>query len=107
MAATLGCPIYPLAEHVLELGLHELVVILGDESLKEELQRHLLQDHLMVTELAPEHEAASQRAERLRNALTLLRLYEVAGVPVEEITEVLDALEAKAKAEARQAGGER
>ena len=95
LAASLGCPIYVLAEHVMDLGLQELAVILRDETLKEKLQRHLLQEHLLVTGLPPEHGTVSQRAERLRNCLEFLWLYEVTGVPFEEIAEALDALAAR------------
>ena len=95
LASALGCPIYVLAEHVMELGLLELDVTLRDETLKERLQRHLIQEHLLVTALPPEHSAVSRRAQRLHNYLKLLALYEDAGVPLEEIAEALDMLATK------------
>lgn len=99
MARRLECPIYVLAEHLLEVGLLEVVALLEDEALMERLQRHLVRHHLLVTDLgdAPPH--VSKRARRIESALRLLGIYERRGVPIERIKEALDQLEAEARAE--------
>ena len=51
LAQHLEIPIYPLAEHILQLGMAEVLTSIGDKALRENLQRHLLQDHLLVKEL--------------------------------------------------------
>ena len=95
MAKHLETPIYPVAEHLLQLGMKEMVAILHDEALKEELQRHLLQEHLLVTELNEQSEPVSRRALRVQNALKFLRLYEHSGLSLQQIKQALDELEKK------------
>ena len=95
MAHHLETPIYPVAEHLLQLGMKEMVAMLDDEALKERLQRHLLQQHLLVTELDEETEPVSRRALRIRNAIKLLNLYEYGGLSLQQIKQCLDDLEKK------------
>jgi hypothetical protein len=44
----LEVPMYPLCERLLQLGVAEVAKSIKDESLKEELCRHLIQKHLLV-----------------------------------------------------------
>ena len=76
LASYLDIPLYPLAEHVLELGISEITVIVKDKALTESLQRHLLEDHLLVGRLNPADKHTSDRATRIENALNFLNLIE-------------------------------
>jgi hypothetical protein len=77
LAKYLDTPIYPVAEHVIELGMSEVAATLLDSALVERLQRHLLQEHLLVGELDPEDRSTSVRADRIRDAFRLLELIEL------------------------------
>ena len=76
MANRLEVPVYVLGEHLLQLGTTEAVVLIQDEKQKEDLARHLVRDHLLVTGILPEHEIVSKRASRLKNALDYMQLLE-------------------------------
>lgn len=76
LAWSLEAPIYVVAEHVLQLGASELMVIVEDEALRERLCRHLVEGHLLTAVTKPESEPTSQRALRLENAMGLLQLLE-------------------------------
>ena len=79
LARYLESPTYPLAEHVIELGMSEVAAMLIDDALKERLQRHLMQEHLLIDALDPEDRSTSVRAERIHDALRLLELIELKG----------------------------
>jgi len=51
IAHDLQCPIYPVAEHLLQLGAALVLPALEDEELKKELQEHLVREHLLVPTL--------------------------------------------------------
>lgn len=48
IAHDLQCPIYPVAEHLLQLGAALVLPALEDEELKKELQDHLANEHFLV-----------------------------------------------------------
>lgn len=89
LASYLEIPIYPLCEHVLQLGLAEVLTGIEDEALKENLERHLLQDHLLVKELQAMDETTSRRALRLRNTMKLLDLIELKAGSPEAVREII------------------
>ena len=72
LARYLDTPFYPLAEHVLELGISEIDVLLKDNTLTELLQRHLLKEHLKVGHLNSVCRHVSERAKRIDNALKFM-----------------------------------
>lgn len=92
LAKYLDTPIYPLAEHILELGMIEIAAILEDTALTELLQRHLLQEHLLVRQLNPMDRHASDRVKRIDNALKLLELIEYKAGDVEAVERIIDRL---------------
>ena len=96
-AAALECPIYPLMEEIIERGLSEIAEILRDVALKEQPQRHLVRDHLLVDRLDQEAETVSRRAIRLSNAMRFLELYEYGGLTPEDIKRALDMVEAETR----------
>ena len=51
LAAYFETPIYPLVEHLLQLGAALVLPALEDEELKRELQEHLANEHLLVPTL--------------------------------------------------------
>ena len=81
LARHLEIPIYPLAEHILQLGMAEVLTSIEDEALMENLQRHLLQEHLFVKDLKTSSELISRRALRLQNAVRFLELIETRSSP--------------------------
>ncbi len=81
LAHGLECPFYCVTEHLLQLGLAEVLVGLRDEALRERLCRHLVEDHLLTTVTKPESEPISRRALRLQNAIRLLELLEARSSP--------------------------
>ncbi|MDP2916928.1 MAG: hypothetical protein Q8O16_03230 [Dehalococcoidia bacterium] len=91
LANLLEVPIYPLLEHTLELGLMELGVALDDQTSKEHLLRHLVQNHLLTPVIKPESDLISQRALRMENALKLLRILE-SRVTQEQLQALLERL---------------
>ena len=80
---------YPLAEHVLELGMSEVAMSLSDASLTEILQRHLLKEHLLVGQLNPLDRHASDRAKRIDSALKFLKLVEAKAGSVEAVEQII------------------
>ncbi|MFC2019305.1 hypothetical protein ACFLU4_05035 [Chloroflexota bacterium] len=84
LARRLEVPIYVLAEHILQLGLQEVLAIMDDEALHERLCRHLVQDHLLCPATKPETEPVSRRAQRIGSTLMLLKLLEVRTSPEEQ-----------------------
>ena len=89
LATWLECPVYVVAEHLLELGMAEMGVMLLDDALTEHLQRHLLEEHLLVKHLDPEHETVSERVLRLQNAMEFLELYESRALSPLDIMQAL------------------
>ncbi len=89
LATFLDTPLYPLAEHVLELGMSEVAVSLSDASLTEIMQRHLLKEHLLVGQLNPLDRHVSDRAKRIDSAMNFLRLVEAQAGSVEAIKEII------------------
>ncbi len=81
MAGSLEVPIYPIAEHLLQLGAAEVLISMKDEALRERLCRHLVEDHLLTPVTRPESEPVSRRALRIDNALKLLELLETRSSP--------------------------
>lgn len=81
----LDTPLYPLAEHILELGMSEIKVIIQDRALIEVLQRHLLKGHLLVGQFDPEDRHVSERAERISDTLKILKLVRDKAGSVEAI----------------------
>ena len=81
MAHQLEVPIYVLCEHSLQLGIAEVYTMTQDKALKDELCRHLVQDHLLTPVTKPESEPISRRALRLRNAMDFLRMLDDQKTP--------------------------
>ncbi len=71
-ATVFECPIYAVAEHLFELGLAEVSIILQDDALKEQLMRHLAKEHVLVSGIDTEKLEFSHRAAYLREAFRLL-----------------------------------
>jgi hypothetical protein len=90
LATYLETPFYPLAEHILELGMSEVAVISSDSTLTENLQRHLLKEHLLVGQLNPVDGHVSERARRIDNALRFLKLVEYKAGSVEAVEQIID-----------------
>ena len=90
LATFLDTPLYPLAEHVLELGMSEVAMSLSDASLTEILQRHLLKEHLLVGQLNPLDRHVSDRAKRIDSALNFLRLVEAKAGSAEAVEQIID-----------------
>ena len=89
LATYLDTPFYPLAEHVLELGISDIAVELSDSTLTENLQRHLLKEHLLVGQLNPVDRHVSERARRIDNALRFLDLVEYKAGSVEAVKKII------------------
>ena len=53
-AARLQVPIYPFAEHLLQLGLYHVLPALKDKALEKPLQDHLRAQHLLQKDLEDE-----------------------------------------------------
>ena len=92
LSTYLETPFYPLAEHLLELGINEVAVILNDSTLTENLQRHLLEEHLLVGQLDPVDSHVSDRARRIDNALKFLKLVEDKAGNIEAVEKIIDRL---------------
>lgn len=90
LANYLDTPFYPLAEHVLELGISEIAVKIKDSALTELLQRHLLEEHLLVGHLNPVDRHVSERAIRIDNALKFLKLVEHKADNLEAVEKIID-----------------
>ena len=90
LSTFLEAPLYPLAEHVLELGMSEVAMSLSDASLTEILQRHLLKKHLLVGQLDPVKGHVSDRARRIDSALKFLRLVEAKAGNVEAVEQIIE-----------------
>ena len=86
----LDTPFYPLAEHVLELGMSDIAATIRDSALIELLQRHLLREHLLVGELKPTDRHVSARARRISSALKFLELIESKTGSVEAVEQIID-----------------
>jgi hypothetical protein len=56
LARYLEVPIYPLAEHLIQLGAGLVVPALDDEEKKKELQEHLANEHLLVPSFDKDNE---------------------------------------------------
>ncbi len=83
-ARRLEVPTYVLSEHLLQLGVVEVMALMQDEALTERLGRHLLDQHLLVAALDPEPETTTQRVRRISNVLNLLEMLEITADPQEQ-----------------------
>jgi len=90
MADKLEIPVYPLMEHIVQLGVHEIIVLEGDEASKDQLCRHLVRDHLLTPVTKPMSEPISRRLLQLRNAMDFLRLLETQVTPEEQKEIILE-----------------
>ena len=90
LARYLDTPFYPLAEHVMELGISEITVNIQDRALTELLQRHLLKEYLLVGQLNPVDRHVSERARRIDNALKFLKLIEYKAGSVEAVEQIIE-----------------
>jgi len=95
MARELEIPIYVLCEHCLQLGIAEVYEKTQDETLKDQLCRHLVQGHLLTPVIKPQSDPISRRVVRLQNAMNFLRLVEIRATP-EEQKEIIKELMKKA-----------
>ncbi|MFC1907197.1 hypothetical protein ACFLW8_03830 [Chloroflexota bacterium] len=92
LAKVLDTPLYPLAEHIMELGMSEVAVMTQDTALTEILQRHLLEEHLLVGQLNPIERHVSDRAKRISNTLKLLELIESKAGSPEAVGQIIEIL---------------
>jgi len=44
----MSAPIYPVAEHILQLGGEAIAYALEDETIKKGLEKHIIEEHLLV-----------------------------------------------------------
>jgi len=51
LATSLKVPYYTLFEHLLQLALAQITVLINDEKAKKQLEEHLVNDHLCVPQL--------------------------------------------------------
>lgn len=80
-AKDLEVPVYIIAEHAIQLGLHEIHLEKHDEAYKENLKRHLIKHHLLVDNVDPIDERLGNRVRRLKNAIKLLKFLELESDP--------------------------
>lgn len=127
LALALECPIYAIAEHLIELGINEVMMVLMEDALKEQLKVHLLKEHVLVTgvnendipfsyqasriaaafrlldepllgeKMSPTPKHLGLRVQKIITAMRLLQLSEQKGVPPEWIVKMLDQLERQAQ----------
>ncbi len=90
LAKYLDTPFYPLAEHVLELGVSEIATTIQDSTLTELLQRHLLKEHLLVGQLDPVDGHTSDRAKRIDSALKFLKVIEHRADSLQAVEQIID-----------------
>ena len=90
LGSELGSPIYPLAEHCLQLGILEVLELTQDRALRDELCRHLVQDHLLTPVTKPQTEPISRRLTRLQNVQSLLSRLEILKSPHEQREIILE-----------------
>ena len=90
IAKYLDTPFYPLAEHVMELGMSEIATTIQDRALTELLQRHILKEHLLVKDLSPVERHVSERARRVNNALKFLKVIEHKAGSVEDVEQIIE-----------------
>lgn len=87
LARDLETPMYPLCEHLLQLGASEVVISMQNEGMREQLCRHLLQEHLLVPET--ELEPPSKNAARAQKAVDFLDLVERMAGDSEALTDIM------------------
>ncbi|MFC1982969.1 hypothetical protein ACFLV5_04235 [Chloroflexota bacterium] len=86
----LEIPIYVFTEHCLQTGLSEMIELIKDEALRDDLCRHLVQDHLLTPVTKPQSEPVSRRLRRLRNVRNLLNILEINKTPDEQMQIILE-----------------
>jgi len=107
LAGALEVPIYPLAEHLLQLGLAHILDEVSSnpdnaEMVKEELSEHLVREHLLVEKLANEdyehlfiarHEELTPQQQREVNAvINLVKRLEDRGLTRDTVLELVEEL---------------
>lgn len=107
LAGALEVPIYPLAEHLLQLGLAHILDEISSnpdnvEMVKEELSEHLVREHLLVEKLADEdyehlfiarHEELTPQQQREVNAvISLVKRLEDRGLTRDAVLELVEEL---------------
>lgn len=107
LAGHLEVPIYPLAEHLLQLGLAHILDEISSnpdnvEMVKEELSQHLVREHLLVEKLADEDfghlliarhgELTLQQQQEVNAVISLVKRLEDRGLPCDTVLEVVENL---------------
>jgi hypothetical protein len=100
LARLLEVPQYVLNEHILQLGTSEVLEIMKNDALKENLQRHLVQEHLLVS--ATEIEPPSDAALKAKNAVEFLQTVELLADNSEAVVSFMDKLTHEAIMTAKQ-----
>jgi hypothetical protein len=77
-ARRLECPVYIISEHAIQIGLAEIAVALEDDALREQLCRHLVEEHLLVPVTQPLAEPISRRLLQLKNAMNFMKILDYA-----------------------------
>lgn len=111
LAHAIGIPIYPLGEHMLQLGLAHIRAQMAAnaedrEQVMADLREHLQREHLLVDSLEHDEEVFAtgtelnpKQAERLKAAMSLLDRVEEEGIPPARAVEVLGTLAARLQEE--------
>ena len=76
LARDLEAPIFCITEHLLEIGVLEIAFLITDADQKQALQRHLVQNHLLVSKLDPLDHKTSHRLQRMQMAMSLFETLE-------------------------------
>lgn len=103
LARQIRVPIYPLAEHLLQIGTVQIEADLEDEEFKKDLENHLINEHLLPAVLVAENEhdldvmieAKKRRLLHLeleKVIRTLVRMVEKENIPAEMLVNVTRAI---------------
>lgn len=85
LAHYLKVPMYPLLEHLMQLGLQEGEACMQNDVLKREFINHLIQDHLLVPVINNRNEPNSTRKQSIENALSVVELLDMMANPMEQV----------------------
>ena len=108
LAKEFELPIYCIAEHALQLGGAQMVAAIQDKEAKEDLQAHLVEEHLLRPILDPDNDydvsaigMAQRRIKRYQEHEQLVRklvhILEHEGVPPELLIKLTKRLIIKAR----------
>ncbi|MEE9399826.1 MAG: hypothetical protein V3V23_06115 [Dehalococcoidales bacterium] len=103
LAGQIRVPVYPLAEHLLQIGATQIETDLEDEESKKDLENHLINEHLLppVLDVENEHDIDAMIEAKKRRLLhqelekvvrTLMGMVEREHIPVSLLADVTRAI---------------